>query len=96
MQTGVPLDTDVKIGIYSEKENGSSIEELDVNGVVADAAVGLVFIACGDRKSPYSFYELDGKQPKEKWDTFILKVDRSRPINTEKAKQIGVGPKLSA
>lgn len=84
----------MKIGIYSENENGPSIDELDINGVVADAAVGVVYVACGDKKSPYRFYELDGNPPKEKWDIFILKVDRSKAINTEKSKQIGVGPKL--
>lgn len=76
MENGVPLDTEMKVGLYSARDGEATLQSLDLNGLVADAESGVVYLACGDRKSPFQLHHT-GEKPHE-WETFVLMVDGSK------------------
>lgn len=88
MSSGVPLDTQIQVGLYSMQNDQASLSVCDINGVVADASSGVVYLACGDRVAPFKIHHT-GEKPHE-WDTFVLKVDGSEGISNLKSIEMSV------
>lgn len=73
---GVPLHTEMKVGLYLEDDNGKMVvNSTDLNGLVADSSANVVYLACGDREVPFELHHTQEK-PHE-WETFVLMVDGS-------------------
>jgi hypothetical protein len=75
MESGVPLHTEIKVGLYSKQDGEATLQALDLNGLVADAETGKVYLACGDRSIPFQLHHT-GEKPHD-WETFVLMVDGS-------------------
>lgn len=77
MENGVPLDTEMQVGLYTIETDGQcKLQSLDLNGIVTDGESGMVYLACGDRKAPFELYHT-GEKPHE-WESFVLTVDGSK------------------
>jgi hypothetical protein len=88
ISSGVPLHTEMKIGLYVQEGSEARLNILDLNGLVADAQSGVVYLACGDREAPFELHHVDEKQ--HEWETFVLKVDGSEAIKKSQMKTIGM------
>jgi len=75
MENGVPLHTEMKVGLYSMKNGEATLQTLDLQGLVADSETGQVYLACGNRESPFKLHHT-GEKPHE-WENFVLMVDGS-------------------
>lgn len=75
MENGVPLHTEMKVGLYTVSDGEGKLQVLDLEGLVADAETGNVYLACGDRETPFKLHHTGEKS--HEWETFVLMVDGS-------------------
>lgn len=69
------MHTEIAVGLYSVEDGEATLQALELNGLVADGETGKVYLACGDRNTPFKLHHT-GEKP-HKWETFVLMVDGS-------------------
>ena len=81
METGIPLDAKISIGLYQKNGDSDELIVTPINGLVTDLASGNVYIACGDRDVPFTYHNLG--EEAHAFDTFLLTCDGSSPVKND-------------